>query len=77
MTGQGDKVLGRLGETAVRFINFVLSPSLLVPLSPCPNFTGKSLIRTVLAWELQLQARADLADRPWTWNDIATYPTLV
>jgi hypothetical protein len=48
MTGQGDKVLGGQGETAVRFINFVLSPSLLVPLSPCPNFTGKSLIRTVL-----------------------------
>lgn len=21
--------------------------------------------------------RADLAERPWTWNDIATYPTLV
>ncbi len=21
--------------------------------------------------------RADLADRPWTWNDIATYPTLL
>ena len=21
--------------------------------------------------------RAELADRPWTWNDIATYPTLL
>jgi hypothetical protein len=21
--------------------------------------------------------RAELADRPWTWNDIAIYPTLV
>jgi len=21
--------------------------------------------------------RAELAERPWTWNDIATYPTLL
>ena len=23
------------------------------------------------------ELRADLADRPWTWNDITTYPTLL
>ncbi len=46
--GQGDKELGGQGATAVGFINFILSPSLLVPLSPCPFLTRKLLNRTVL-----------------------------
>ena len=49
MAGLGDMGTRRQGETADRFINFVLSPC--PPSrdrSPSPNFTGKSLIRTVL-----------------------------
>lgn len=31
----------------------------------------------IRAWELQLHSFSELADHPWTWNDIATYPTLL
>jgi hypothetical protein len=38
-----------------------------------PTSIGSGGIR---AWELQRRARAELTDHFWTWNDIATYPTL-
>lgn len=29
------------------------------------------------AWERWLRGRAELTSHPWTWNDIATYLTLL